>query len=278
MILMPAIDLKNHFCLQHKDQLKTINAPLQLLGVDGFCFTSLDLKTGERYLLSDHPEWIQFSYNSDFYETEIATKIETDDFLECFIWKDFTKNKAWHEKRTQASEFGLRHGVTFLQRANNKMNMYYMSTSNDQLSEQYLFDLSDQLCQFIPYFHYQARDLIRESQQHSFIARKPTDTNTITLDQKVLQQFQDAISIKQLVINESGDCLTHQEVLCVYFTLQGKSQKQIAEKLAISVRTVEKHIYNIRIKLNLSPHDSILNYFFHSIFFKQIILYGQQYY
>lgn len=44
------IDLKNHFCLQQADQLQKINAPLKLLGLDNFCFTSVDLHTSERFV------------------------------------------------------------------------------------------------------------------------------------------------------------------------------------------------------------------------------------
>lgn len=83
-----AIDLKNHFCLQQADQLQKINAPLKLLGLDNFCFTSVDLHTSERFVLTDHPHWTQFAYNSSFYGSDIVKKIETDNIINFFLWED----------------------------------------------------------------------------------------------------------------------------------------------------------------------------------------------
>ena len=92
-----AIDLKNHFCLQQTEALKRINKPLEHLGLDSFCFTSVDLKTSERYILTDHPEWTHFAYKSDFYNHDLVKTIETKNLLQCFVWSDFAHNQPYRK-------------------------------------------------------------------------------------------------------------------------------------------------------------------------------------
>lgn len=274
---MAAVDLKNHFCLQNTDTLRAINKPLQLLDVDAFCFTSINLKTGDRYLLTDHPKWTHYAYNSDFYDIEMVKKIETTGFLDSFLWSELSHDKYYAEKLRLASEFGLNHGITFIEHNADKVNIYYAATSNATLNSQYMVDISEQLMNFIPYFHHAARDLIKESTQNQFSVRGQLPNKLLTLDQRIVALFNEAIEIKKLVINEQGDYLTHQEALCAYYLLQGKQIKFIAEKQGLSARTIEKHIANIRKKLKLITNESLNEYFFDSIYLKHIIFYGKRY-
>jgi len=76
---------------------------------------------------------------------------------------------------------------------------------------------------------------------------------------------------------EQGDTLTHQEALCVYLVITGKTAKQVAAFLTISVRTVEKHISNARHKLDIKMNESLLGKLFDSIYFDHIMIYGKRY-
>ena len=273
-----AIDLKNHFCLQNSEQLKKINQPLQLLGLDSFCYTSIDLKTSERYILTDHPDWTHFAYKSDFYASEIVKKIETINLIECFVWDDFSHDPHYDHILQQAHAHGLRHGITLMHYTEDRANMYYASTNETMDCDTKLFSIKDQLMDYIPYFHFSAKALIAESANHAFIVRKNqiAELEKNEADAKKLKLFYDAISVKHLVINEQGDSLTHQETLCVYLALCGKLTKQISEQLAISIRTVEKHLANARKKLNIKPSESLLGKLFESMYFNHILIYGKR--
>ncbi len=270
-------DLKNHFCLQHTEQLKAINKPLDILGIDSFCFTSIDLITGKRFILTDHPAWTHYAYNSGFYGIELVRKIETSGFLETFLWSDFAHNKGYSDSLKTASQFGLCHGITFIQHTSERLNMYYAGTSNQALGDQHISNVGKQILDFIPYFHASAKDIIKDSLNHQFAVRTTTPEDNSTLDPSLLQQFYEAIEIKQLVINDSGDYLTHQEALCVYLIFCGKSIQQISIVLAISVRTVEKHIANIRKKVNLKPQENLITKLFDSIYLNHIMFYGKRF-
>ena len=272
-----AIDLKNHFCLQQTEALKRINKPLEHLGLDSFCFTSVDLKTSERYILTDHPEWTHFAYKSDFYNHDLVKTIETKNLLQCFVWSDFAHNQPYRKVLQEAHAHGLSHGITLLHYTENHVNMYYASTSRALSNDRELFNIRGPLTDFIPYFHYAAKDLIAESAKHTFTVRKQQLVDISDADANTFNLFYDAIDIKQLVINEQGDCFTHQEALCVYLAISGKYAKQIALILTISDRTVEKHIANARKKLDIKPNESLLGALFDSIYFNHIMFYGKRY-
>ena len=273
-----AIDLKNHFCLQHSEQLKKINRPLQLLGLDSFCYTSVDLKTSERYILTDHPDWTHFAYKSDFYASNIVKKIETSHLIECFVWDDFSHDPHYNLILQKAHEHGLRHGITLIHYCEDRANMYYASTSKTMDSDTKLYAIKEQLLDYIPYFHFSAKKLITESANHAFIVRKNqiAELEKNEINSKKLKLFYDAIQVKHVVINEQGDSLTHQEALCVYLAISGKLTKQISEQLVIAARTVEKHLSNARKKLNIKPNESLLGKLFESMYFNHILIYGKR--
>lgn len=268
---MPAIDLTNHFCLQNTDELKRINQPLLMLDIPIFCYTSIDLKTGQRFVLTDHPEWTQYSYNSDMHDSEIVETLESPNCIEEFLWSIFS-HEFWFKK---SKEFGLNNGITFSSSTKDKLHYYYFGTTNDH-DDQYFINIKETLRNFLPYFHYNARDLINESAKHTFSIGEKTPAELSNLDPKVLKLFLESIKVSQVVINEEGDYLTHQEVMCVYYLLQGNKLKTIAEKLATSVRTIEKHIFNIRKKINIHRDENLLGYFFGNLYLKQVIFYGKK--
>lgn len=272
-----AIDLKNHFCLQHTEQLKAINKPLELLGLDSFCFTSINIKTTERFILTDHPHWTHFAYLSDFYDNDIVKKIESTNLINSFLWDEFAHNNGFNAVLQEAKAHGLRHGITFIYYTEDRANMYYAGTSRTLENDQSLLTIKNQLIDFIPYFHLKAKDLIAESAKHTFVVRKNQIEDEHLIDAEKLALFYDAISAKQVVINEQGDYLTQQEALCVYLSITGKINKSISDQLKISIRTVEKHIANSRKKLRIQSHESLLGKIFESPYFNHVMIYGKQY-
>jgi len=271
-----AIDLKNHFCLQNSEQLKKINSPLNFLGLDAFCFTSVDIHTSERFILTDHPDWTHFAYNNtNLYSTETVKKIESNNLIELFLWEDFANNTDLSTSFQAANDHGLKHGISIMHYTKDRMNMYYAGTSRTLENDKILLDIKDQLVDFIPYFHFAAKELIAESAHHAFTVRKNQIAGDHLIDPTQLKLFYDAIAVKQLVISEQGDYLTHQEAICVYLSLCGQTAKQISEKLHITIRTVEKHLGNARKKLHIHPTESLLGKIFESQYFKHIMIYGK---
>ncbi|MDP3788598.1 MAG: LuxR C-terminal-related transcriptional regulator [Candidatus Chromulinivorax sp.] len=273
-----AIDLKNHFCLQHKEQLKQINSPLKHIGLDAYCYTSIDKKTGERYVLTDSPEWTHFAYNTSLYNSEVIEKIEVMHLTKWYVWSDFDQNIEWENARLAAKTYGLSHGLTLLLHTPDRLNMYYASTSRSLGHDRILLNIRKQLMDFIPYFHCAAKDLIADSAKHTFTIKEQQTINLSCVTSYDFTHFYNEIEINRLVINDEGDFLTHQEALCVYLSINGKVAKQISSILNVSTRTVESHIANARKKIKVHSNETLLSRLVDSIYLNHLMFYGKGYF
>lgn len=63
-----------------------------------------------------------------------------------------------------------------------------------------------------------------------------------------------------MIFNQSPAGLSDRQSECFYFYLKGRSAREISKLLKISVRTVEKHIENIKIKLKCSTRSELTEY------------------
>lgn len=56
-----------------------------------------------------------------------------------------------------------------------------------------------------------------------------------------------------------GVHLSHKETLCLYYTIHGKTAKEIAKKLLVSYRTVEVHLSHIKEKLGCHSKSELID-------------------
>ncbi len=267
------IDLQHHSCLQHTEAMKAIAHPLHLLNIDYFCYTSIDLTTGERYLLTDHPEWSQFAYSTGFYDSDLARRVETPGIYETFLGTEFAE----HSLFKLANQHGLCSGITLLNTLNNRLEVNYFY-SNHFRDDQYYIDLKPYFKQFIPYFKDTAQNLIQDVAKHPFSVREFDPMldgfQQHAVKPKHLHEYLNALNVNRLVLNDAGEYLTHREALCVYYFIKGETAKASALALNISHRTVETHILNVRRKLNIGLGRGLIWALIESPYFTQIMSYG----
>lgn len=70
----------------------------------------------------------------------------------------------------------------------------------------------------------------------------------------------DIIGICRGQNRKTGDILTHRERQVLKLIAEGRTDRQIGEMLFISLRTVQRHRYNIRTKLNLKHTADLVKY------------------
>ena len=84
---------------------------------------------------------------------------------------------------------------------------------------------------------------------------------TLSLDQAVDYARQLRTHIKTVLQNEEKlDDLTARESEVAELIVQGKTNREIAEELVLSKRTVEKHVANILSKLELTNRSQIVRW------------------
>lgn len=267
------VDLQHHACLQHTESMKTIARPLNLLNIDYFCYTSIDLTTGDRYLLTDHPKWSQFAYNTGFYESALLQRVETPGIYDSFLGSEFSE----HPFFKLAAQHGLCSGITLLNQVNNRLEVSYFY-SNQFRDDQYFLDVKRYFEYFIPYFKDKARHLIQDVAQHAFSVREfdpiRDGIQRNAVDPRDVNDYLNALNVQRLVLNEQGDYLTHREALCAYYFIKGETAKATALQLNISHRTVETHLLSVRRKLNIPLGRGLIGALVEKPYFKLIMNYG----
>lgn len=88
----------------------------------------------------------------------------------------------------------------------------------------------------------------------------PEKINTFLASQ--LNQRQKTTQTYHLATPPTLQQLTTKELICWFFTIRGKTVKQIAHAMKISPKTVEFHLINIKNKLNLKYKKDLIDYAF----------------
>ena len=141
--------------------------------------------------------------------------------------------------------FGIRHGLTLIRRYEDSLEFYNFGTAQQELSVlDKLINNQEALEKFIPYFHEKAGKLIEGASRQAF------DLTGFDYNPKKLHKYRK----NRVYIGShfNHEYLTRSEIDCLKSLIQGSSLPDIAYQSHKSVRTIEKHIENIKRKLNCS--------------------------
>ena len=143
----------------------------------------------------------------------------------------------------------------YLRFDDNTVEMFgFASGNNQQDMYNYYLNNQDLLFDYIRYFKSIFLPNINELYfNHSYnlpisISRIAPQSNNVIMND----------SIKKVYFN-STSYLTKREFECVKLVHQGYTQKEVAIKLEISARTVEKHLLNIKNKFETYPSSHLTN-------------------
>ena len=124
------------------------------------------------------------------------------------------------------------------------------------------------LRRFIFYFREQAKNLIRRSFQEEIILpdtivpdiqAKFAKAHSVLLDSNV-DKFISATPIDRFYLSEDlpGEYITKRELSCLYWILKGKTAEETGMILGAAKRTVEKHIENLKQKLDCYKQSAMV--------------------
>ncbi len=162
-----------------------------------------------------------------------------------------------------AAEMSLYYSFFILDRGIDNYRLCSFRTRIDKSSiVNFYMNATPLLCRFISYFEHHAQDLIEGYSK----------SDLIYLDQYsqkihgVNSQFEPSIEIPRMdfsikTVGNSGyevKGFTSREEECLRLIAQGFTMKNTARQLAISHRTVEQHLRNIKDKLGLSTKNQLM--------------------
>ncbi len=240
--------------------IRSICSPLKLINIDNFFFHRI-YPDGFMIHLSTDVIWGEYFLNKLFLLEYDEADINNHLYIEnnVSLWEMNAHNQVWHDGR---EKFNVGNGISVLSEGNDKykeISCFYASRYCYELNNFYLNNL-DILQNFIMFFKEQASALIATFEQKRIcLPRKykiqTCESNGIfDIDKRKL--FLSSIKPKKFLVK--GKILTEKEVECLYWFGEGKTSEEIGVILSRSKRTVEKHIEQIKEKVECYTKSDLI--------------------
>ncbi len=147
--------------------------------------------------------------------------------------------------------FNTHHGIAIIKKYKDYYEFYNIGTDNkSQHSINFFINNYDILNQFTHVFKDKAAKLMRLACTNRIALAKPVNGQAQLKDSLIKASYQSSARLANCDKKTELACLTKAELVCIKLYVAGKISKEIANMLGISERTVEKHIENIKLKLN----------------------------
>lgn len=228
-------------------------------------------KNNERISLSNNKDWMRFVFS-----TRGKYKLFDENLLykhrNYIIWDLVPEIYNDELMRCANKQFNIAHGVTFIARQGDFIEFYYFGTlpENHNINHYYVNN-KDIFTAFILFFKDKAQEIILDAEKNRIssasnesIYIKSFENDQLLADIGDINKrklFFDVCHINRFYL---GGSLKHiylslREAECITFLLDGFSPKEIAIRLNISDRTVEKHIDSVKKKTECSFRNELLN-------------------
>ena len=225
-----------------------------------------------RICLSNNQEWMKFVFlNRDDYKLIFERQMQ-EAYSTCLIW-DLTPSILEDDLMQVAkNQFNITHGITLIERYDEYVEFcYFATTKNNPSINHFYVNNQDILHNFILYFKDKARKLITNMEKERFMLKghplywltsdknhelPDTDKNLIKLRNNTLDNLK--INRYYLSGKFSHIYFSGREAQCLAFLLDGKSMKEIANHIKISVRTVEGYVEDAKRKMGCNYKSELM--------------------
>lgn len=228
-------------------------------------------KNNKRISLSNNKAWMKFVFSTrekyklfdelllykhrNYVIWDLVPEIYNDELMLC-------ANK----------QFNIAHGVTFIARQEGFIEFFYFGTLRENYNmNHYYVNNKDIFKAFILFFKDKAHEIIIEAESELIPSTSNGSIYNKTLEGDQLLADIDDINRRKLFFDMChinrfylGGSFKHiylslREAECITFLLDGFSPKEIALRMHISDRTVEKHIDSVKRKTKCSFRNELLN-------------------
>ena len=247
------------------EQCIDICIPLHHFGITYFHYIK-SFKDNSRISLTNRPEWMEAYYSYEFYLSPMLSKEYGSYSNTYYLWGPDKNSEILNVLRRQ---FNVISGIVFIEV--NKVSMQYYYFGMDQMFSSGLFSFSSMITslgEFIVYFKSRCREKIEKALHNKIILPNEEHSRKATLDifsqgvQKSKYHFplMDLHDFYVTNVHDEDVSISRREAECAGWLSLGLSAKEIAKKLKISPRTVEKHLEHVRFKLGCCNKSEVINF------------------
>lgn len=179
------------------------------------------------------------------------------------LWNALPPSQALN---VSSESFDIDNGITLLEFGKECCHCYLFASTRDniKITNFYINNL-DVLERFILYYKDRAKKIIELSTKNKIVTVRamPMADNLIhhkiTDEQKKIYLANTPIHNYYVSLSNKTVALSKREMDCIKLISQGKSSTETADLLSISFRTVEKHIENIKLKLECHKKSELIS-------------------
>jgi len=273
--------IKQHPALILNQDILDICKPLKRLDIDYFAHVHID-PSNQFTCLTSNAGFTEHYLRNQYYNVDIHMA-QGKKLGSHVIWDMIERKGLSAKMHKEAGEFGIKHTFTIIEINDKGKNCYHFASSTESLSinQTYLANL-DLLKLFLQYFNEKvqgSRELSRAYQLKFFIAsdapgyltsfnsaatnEKNRDCFLKTISPYINNRLKDPmLSSKEIILpnryTHKPVKLTSQQIKCLNLLALGKTNKQIAMLLNLSIRTVENYFDRIRTLLSCGTSKELL--------------------
>jgi DNA-binding CsgD family transcriptional regulator len=201
--------------------------------------------------------WIQFRFTENIkykilFESDLTTS--TLDKPHLYLWP----NEIQSPLLGALHHYGIWNGCNIYIPSENQIEVFSFASSRDNTNAQsFCVNHLNLLMKYILYFKSHQTDLIQKNLKGNSLHTDIVFPKIIQSNPHPMDWLQNELTT--LFLDEQVR-LTHRELACCYYLIQGFSLKAIANKLQISPRTVETHLNHTKIKTNCQTKNLLIQY------------------
>lgn len=223
---------------------------------------------GKMLYLFNHQEWMKFVLEKEFW---VTTKFQEKIKL---INKNISIHSVWDEKYLEKDkiykalfEYNIWNGVSIYKKFEHYIETFAFASTKDNTSILNFYVENMEIIEhFILYFREQINSIARKVDPRILI---PFEISPLISEEATYSRvgsFFENTPLNHITLNINGfDCvLSRREIECLIPTIRGKTSKEIARTLALSPRSVEKYIDNIKVKFHCDSRGQMMEKIFQS--------------
>lgn len=265
-------DIYQHPVVVYARDFKEICQPLTKLNISYFSHVHIDT-AGKFSAASNHPDFHIHYIKNKYHDSDIHV-LQNDTFDKYVLWDALDCTGKSQQMNEDAEMFGINHTFTIINKSLQGSDYYHFSTLvNDHYMNQIYLSNLDLLNNFINYFNENVSQSLKLKDAYDFKydINKKSSGFTFVRNQDIvkLNQIKNRIHFNQenkkiltnVNYNELYEKLSSQQKYCLYYTLQGKTIKEIAKLMSLSPRTVEHYINIIKTKFNCDNKRDLFGMF-----------------
>ena len=244
--------------------------PIFKTGIKTFAYFRF-FNTGKYIYLCNELNWLRFCLENIHSNADTSLGQEIghvpEDKYHCFLWPTVKTDYLM----SALYDFNIWNGLSIFKQREDSVELWGFAADRqtENMQDFYIENIELLKC-FTASFNLNAADLILPT--NSNLAIYKDFKASFQMDEYNIQkinEFIKATSIKKRpLITSNGEIfLSTKELECLNLLASGKNAKQIAKNLRSSLRTIEKHLENIKHKLPCSNKATLIKTYKDSVFY-----------